>query len=74
MCATKIGVELQLPSAHEWPGTYWYWDLVMTTKLTSEYNLWEAKEQLDAIKAQMEASYLLKAGGGRGGRTGRGGG
>lgn len=38
----------------------------MTTKLTSESNLWEAKEKLEGIKVQMEASYLLGMRGGGG--------
>lgn len=50
----QIGVELQLPSTHEWSGTYWYWDYVMTTKMMTESSLREAKEQLEAVKAQME--------------------
>jgi len=47
-------VELQLPSTHEWSGTYWYWDYVMTMKIMTEGSLREAKEQLEAVKAQME--------------------
>eukprot|EP00903_Cladosiphon_okamuranus_P014294 g13276.t1 len=50
----QIGVELQLPSAHEWSGTYWYWDYVMTTKMMTEGSLREAKEQLEEVKAQIE--------------------
>ncbi|CAN0040157.1 unnamed protein product, partial [Hapterophycus canaliculatus] len=50
----QIGVELQLPSAHEWASTYWYWDYVMTTKIMTEASLRESKEQLEAVKAQME--------------------
>ncbi|CAM9614987.1 unnamed protein product, partial [Laminaria digitata] len=50
----QIGVELQLPSEHEWPSTYWYWDYVMTTKIMTDASLQEAKEQLEAVKTQME--------------------
>lgn len=42
----------------------------MTTKLMTEASLWEAKEQLEAIKAQMEASSLSLGIGGTGGGGG----
>lgn len=54
----QIGVELQLPSDHEWRGMYWYWDFVITTKRMTEDGLWMAKRQLQAVKAQMEVSVL----------------
>lgn len=57
MVPLQMGVELQLPAKHEWPATYWYWDYVMTTKLITESNLREAKEQLEAIKTQMEVGH-----------------
>ena len=57
---SQVGIELQLPSLHEWPGTYWYWDYVITTKLVTETSLWETKEQLEATKLQMEVSRLWK--------------
>lgn len=47
-------MELQLPSAHEWSGMFWYWDYVMTTKMMAEGSLRESKDQLEAVKAQME--------------------
>ncbi|CAN0172427.1 unnamed protein product, partial [Ectocarpus sp. 12 AP-2014] len=52
----QIGLELQLPSAHEWSGMFWYWDYVMTTKMMAEGSLKESKDQLEAVKAQMEVS------------------
>lgn len=55
----QIGVELQLPSPHEWASTYWYWDYVMTTKIMTEASLRESKEQLEAVKAQMEVQSSL---------------
>lgn len=51
-------MELQLPSTHEWSGTYWYWDYVMTTKMMTEGSLREAKEQLEEVKAQIEVITL----------------
>lgn len=56
----QIGVELQLPSTHEWSGTYWYWDYVMTTKMMTEGSLREAKEQLEEVKAQIEVHKHIR--------------
>lgn len=66
-------MELQLPSPHEMAVTHWYWDYVMTIKLITESSLWEAKKQLEDIKAQMEVivcfyAALGRQGGERGGR------
>ncbi|CBJ30997.1 conserved unknown protein [Ectocarpus siliculosus] len=55
----QIGVELQLPSAHEWSGMFWYWDYVMTTKMMAEGSLKESKDQLEAVKAQMEEERVM---------------
>ncbi|CAM9878501.1 unnamed protein product [Ectocarpus fasciculatus] len=55
----QVGVELQLPSAHEWSGMFWYWDYVMTTKMMAEGSLRESKDQLEAVKAQMEEERVM---------------
>ncbi|CAM9413093.1 unnamed protein product [Scytosiphon promiscuus] len=57
----QIGVELQLPSPHEWASTYWYWDYVMTTRIMTEASLRESKEQLEAAECWWADSVSTRA-------------